>query len=332
MDVLLDTNAVRGSSLEGPAFDSLREYLSKTKSRLLLPSVVVEELCAQRQAEISGGLRKITNAKKDLERLAPGFSAEIPTIDIPAAVAEYRSQLETVAERVDIVDNTKADIKELVRRLANRIPPASPTGEEARDVLIWLTLLGVGSKQEAAFISGDRRAFFQENTLKSELDKELKALPYNIVASPSLDAFLKEHHRRASWVEKDWVEQQVATRRVDDALSAFIEGREERLVGRYLDDYASLTGYINLLQVVQREVLDFFVSDMTAGALLVGVTLWAELELEVEFQSKIHDWRDWRDTPSAKIRVVYPTVIAELEFEVVGNEVKTVSVSDVQRD
>src|SRR5579863_7762920 len=102
MDVLLDTNAIRASGLDGAAFSSLREYLSRTKSRLLLPHVVVEELCAQRRAEIEEAVRRIANGNKELKRLVPDFSGKPSKVDVEAIVARYRSQLETSAEKVAI--------------------------------------------------------------------------------------------------------------------------------------------------------------------------------------------------------------------------------------
>lgn len=332
MNVLLDTNAVRASGLNGPAFSSLREYLSKTKSLLLLPNVVVEELCAQRRADIEEALFKIKSGSGDLRRLVPGFSEKRPRVDVGAAIENYRSQLEKSAEKVEIIENSPGDLKELVRRLANRIPPASPKGEEARDVLLWLTVLAAGREQETAFVSGDKRAFFHEGFLRKDLEIDLKSSGSNIKAYDGLDGFLKAHHRRSSWVDQKWVAKQVEAEQVDDAVEAYLRGREERFVRPYIDDRGSPTGYAALIQVVQREVRDFFVSDMTSGALLVGVTLWAELEIEVEYESFRDDWQDWKGGPTINLKVVCPTVIAQLELEVIGREVKSISVSDIERD
>lgn len=91
MDVVLDTNAVRASGLNGPALSSLREYLSRTKSSLLLPHVVVEELSSQRRMQIEEAIQEVAEGNNDLKRLVPGFSGKIPEIDIVAAVADYRA-------------------------------------------------------------------------------------------------------------------------------------------------------------------------------------------------------------------------------------------------
>jgi hypothetical protein len=331
MDVLLDTNAILATGLDGAAFGSLRDYLSTTKSRLLLSEIVVEELCAQQRSQIEGAVRKIASGNRELKRLIPDFSGKSPKVDVEDAVARYRSRLEQAAVRVTIIENSPADTKEMVRRLVYRLPPASPTGEEARDVLLWLTVLATGQKQEMAFVSGDKRAFFHEGSLKSELKEDLELSRSRITAYEGLDSFLKaHHHRRDSWVDQKWVAEQVETEQVDDALEQFLTGREERFVRPYIDNQASLTGYARLLQIVQREARDFFVSDITAESLLVGVTLWAEFELEVEYEYE-HDWRIWRDEPTDKMKIVYPTVLAELELEVVGRKLKSVSVSDMER-
>ena len=93
MDVLLDTNAVLANSIDGVAFKALRKYLRKTRSTLLLPFVVLEELCAQRRTQIQKLERDIEGVYKDLERLFPAITAKPPTLDASIALRAYRQQL-----------------------------------------------------------------------------------------------------------------------------------------------------------------------------------------------------------------------------------------------
>ena len=332
MDVVLDTNPFRASGLDGAAFGSLREYLSKTKSRLLLHSVVIEELCAQRRAEIIEAVRKVASGKKDLTRLLTGFSLEVPDVDIEAAVQSYRLELEGSAGQVEIIEISLADSKELVRRLANRVPPASAKGEEARDVLLWLAVVSVGQRQETAFISRDQRAFFHEGSLKRELEDDLKKFNSKISAYEGLESFLKAHHRRSSWVDEQWLAEQIESPLVDDAIEAYMRGRETLFVRSSIGGRGAPTGYASFLQVVHRDLREFFVSDMTAGALFVGVTLWAELEFEVEYEPFLSDWRDRRGEKAVTWRFEHPAVVMQLELEVIGREVKSVTVADIERD
>jgi len=335
MDVVLDTNAVVSLGLLNPAFGSLRDYLQKTKSRLLIPAVVLEELRAQRRASVVKSISKGLEANKELQGLVPGYKSvvkHLKAVDVEAAVDAHEVAIKALANKVVLIENQHSDLKELVRRLANRVPPASPAGEEARDVLIWLTVLQLAQKNELAFVTGDKKAFLKDGELKSELKRELDPLPYDVLVYEGLDAFLKVHHARSSWIDRDWVEVQVESPLVDAAIERYIQGKEDRLVMPSVEhDRAIFTGYSNFVQVVQRNVEDFFVSDMVSGAMMVGVSLWAELEIEIEYEVSHDIWRSRSNGPTTQIKMVYPTIYAELQFEVVGKALKTVAVSDIER-
>ena len=90
MDVLLDTNAVRASGIDSVAFRALSTYLQRTRSRLLIPSVVLR-----------GAMRAATNAHQklqrdlesvynDLRRLFRGDTVAPPLLDSSAALTAYR--------------------------------------------------------------------------------------------------------------------------------------------------------------------------------------------------------------------------------------------------
>lgn len=102
---------------------------------------------------------------------------------------------------------------------------------------------------------------------------------------------MKVHHARSSWIDKTWVEAQVNSSVEDKVIERYINGKEERLVMPSVDhDRAMFTGYSYFVQVVQRNVEDFFVSDMVSGAMMVGVSLWAELEIEIEYEIGSDAW------------------------------------------
>ena len=84
------------------------------------------------------------------------------------------------ADKVEVLVNVADDLTELVRRLAGRIPPASPNGEEARDVLLWLTLVSIARAGRVAFISGDQKAFFKSGELRPELLSDLGSFQSNV--------------------------------------------------------------------------------------------------------------------------------------------------------
>ena len=65
--------------------------------------------------------------------------------------------------------------------------------------------------------------------------------------------------------------------------------------------------YVSLIELVQYEVEDYFVSDLAQNALYVGVTLWTELEIEVEYVPSV-ELRDFPggETPTLTFLYVYP--------------------------
>ena len=315
MDVALDTNAVLSLGLANPAFSSLQDYLRKTKSGLLLPEVVLEELLAQRRTLIANAVRKGLEANKEVKGLVPSYDdkavgTRLKAIELEDSLAAYRAELKLAADEVSIVENRPSDLMEMVRRLANRIPPASQAGEEARDVLIWLAILHIAEKGELAFVTGDKRAFGKNGTLKVELSNDLKGLPNAVAVYDGVESFLKIHHKRSSLVDKAWVETQVESSLVDEAIERYVQGREDRLVMPSVDaDRAVFTGYSMFVQVVQRHVQDFFVSDMLSGAMMVGVSLWAELEIELEYEVATDVWSSRRNGSTTQIQMVYPVIV-----------------------
>ena len=104
---------------------------------------------------------------------------------------------------------------------------------------------------------------------------------------------------------------------MDTAIEEYINGKEDRLVMPSVDhERAMFTGYLKFIQVVQRNVEDFFVSDMVSGAMMVGVSLWAELEIEIEYEIGLDVWSSRSNEPTSQIKVAYPVIYADLQLEV----------------
>jgi hypothetical protein len=325
MDVILDTTAMRANSIDGIAFKALREYLRKTRSKLLIPFVVLEELSAQHRLQIQKLERDIDGVRKDLHRLFPSVRATFPTLDTPSALDAYRKRLLSCAEKVQVLDNQPEDLKELVKRLAGRVPPASPSGEEARDVLVWLSLLAVGRTQHVAFVSDDKRAFFKDGKLRPELIRDVSGFESNVEAFCGLDDLLRVHHARSSFIDTQWLEKQIDTKKVSRAIEHFVDEQSD-LFSRQVEDKGEPTGYASLIQLVQHEVEDYFVSDVSKNALYVSVTLWSELEVEVEYYPREHE--DYPRGPA--FLYLYPSVRLQLHLEVVDEKVAKVTVGGME--
>ncbi|MBI3781346.1 MAG: DUF4935 domain-containing protein [candidate division NC10 bacterium] len=329
MDVLLDTNAVRASGIDGVAFRALSTYLRRTRSRLLIPSVVLEELCAQRRMLIQTLERDLKTVHKDLRRLFPEATAKPPALDASAALTVYREQLVKSADQVEILENVPDHLAELVRRLAGRIPPASPSGEEARDVLLWLTLLPVARAGRVAFISGDQKAFFRAGKLRPELLSDLGAFESNVEVFHGLDEFLRVHHARSSFIDTTWVKEQIETKQVSQGVEDFLDERSD-FFERQIEENGESTGYVSLIQLVQHEVEDYFVSDVAPNELYVSVTVWAELEVEVEYYARTEGTHFREEKLTSFCECIYPCVRMQLQLQVVGEGLVAATVSAME--
>ncbi|MGA2100354.1 MAG: PIN domain-containing protein [Candidatus Sulfotelmatobacter sp.] len=282
MDVLLDANVLY-PGVDTAVFKALREYLRRTRSSLLVPLVVLEEICAHRERQILKLIKDMEDVKKEARRLFPKLTVELPSLDLGQALSKYRADILKSAENVLVLENTPEHFKELVTRLTRRIAPASPDGEEARDVLLWLNLLDVAPKRKVAFVSSDRRAFFQDEKFRPELLNELAKVGNNVEAFYGLDSFLRSHNARLSFIDKEWLEDKIPeTEAVTQAIQQYIDARGD-LFTRQIEDKGEPTGWLSLVGIISQEVEDYFVSDLEKKALYVGVTLWTELEIEMEY-------------------------------------------------
>ena len=115
MDVLLDTSVIRACGIDSTAFKALKAYLKTTRSQLLIPSVVVEESCAQRRMAIEKLERDMDAAFNDLHRLFMNITAKPPILDKTSALSVYRHQLVASVEQVKVLKNLPEDLDELVR-------------------------------------------------------------------------------------------------------------------------------------------------------------------------------------------------------------------------
>ena len=235
-------------------------------------------------------------------------------MDSSAALTAYREQVLRSADKVEVLVNVADDLTELVRRLAGRIPPASPNGEEARDVLLWLTLVSIARAGRVAFISGDQKAFFKSGELRPELLSDLGSFQSNVEAFNGLDEFLRVHHARSSFIDTSWIKEQIGTKQVSQAVEDFLDERPD-FFNWWIEKKGRPTGYVSLIQFVQHEIEDYFVSDAAPNELYVSIILWAELEVEVEYDPKTEDTYFRDDKLTSTCECIYPCVRMQLLAE-----------------
>jgi len=141
-------------------FKNLFDYLRRTDSRLVISALVFEEVIAQYREVLKGSIAKGTSAWTEVSDLQFSATQELdfPNLDNESALLERK--LKAPAKGIKAIlhsDYSRVDIKEVIRRGIHRYRPASNSGEQLRDVILWLHALDYAKqkKRTVAFISND---------------------------------------------------------------------------------------------------------------------------------------------------------------------------------
>ena len=231
MDVILDTNvlfsllqAQGGNFTNSNAFVELVTYLRRTKSDLVMPQMVVDELCARYQDFLSGLIKKSEDARETLQHKTFTNLINIPKVSLATEVQALRERLLNPAQGFQsrqFDDYGAVSIAEVVRRGIHRVPPASSKGEELRDVVLWLLVLAYAKTvgQEVAFISGDGTFQNPDGTLKEQLANDVAGAGVKIACYESIRSFIAANSLLSSSLNERDLDKLVALERLSRIAS-----------------------------------------------------------------------------------------------------------------
>lgn len=198
MDVALDTNEfLSDPPMRTVRFQTLLAYLRKTQSRLLIPKIVWDEVIARYPERVSGPHGKAANDVRILRNLLLTKIPELGELNVEKEISALRQKLRKPSPyvRALILTNfSDVSAEEIARRGIERIPPANAKGEELRDVMIWLMMLGHAKKsgRDVAFISHDEH-FRENDDLHPKLRDDLEQGKIKLHFYKAIDDFIKAH-------------------------------------------------------------------------------------------------------------------------------------------
>ncbi len=235
MDVALDANEfLADPRMQSVRFQTLLAYLRKTQSRLLISKIVWDEVIARYPERISTPYHKAANDVRTLRSLLLARKIpELPELDTEKEVSALKKKLKEPSPYVRglILRNFgDVSIEEVAKRGIQRTPPASPKGEELRDVMVWLMMLGHAKKtgRDIALISHDEH--FRENEgLHPRLKEDLEQGAIKLHFYKAIDDFIKAHAPSPKTLTEDEAFQFVSRQFLLDTFE--IEAR--RLFPRY---------------------------------------------------------------------------------------------------
>lgn len=288
MNVILDTNILRADiGARSGRFDVLRDYLTRTKSALLIPRIVFDELLAVYSREVIERASKSAAAASALADFLPHRVSELPPSigDVGIVVREYGAHIlsRLGVSEADLVAHSGAYLDEMLNRAIWRKPPCTDRGEELRDTLIWLIALDAAANskdKQVAFVSANVRQFGGDGgELHPALEAEAKARGVAIRYFRSLDAFAREHASQIPLISAEWLARWLPQDQVLDAANWALMARAEALLEDALESGEAAAGEARILDTT-IEAPTWYVNEMVDGSIRLEVTYPVTIEIE----------------------------------------------------
>jgi PIN domain-containing protein len=226
MDVILDSNIfLHDLKFRGTQFGELFAYLRRTGCKLVLPTLVAQEVLERYRDQLRSNLSKAKNSWAGLTAVTMTDHSALPYIDLEKEIQVLSNKLNNPALGVDVVqysDVDGIDPNEIARRGTKRLKPANSNGEELRDVILWLLVFQYArtTGREIALISGDHG--FRESKDADALDPSLQAeiasehLPIHF--HREISSFVTSQSLSHDEVDEPWVARYIPDRNLRESI------------------------------------------------------------------------------------------------------------------
>ena len=214
MDIILDTNILRSDPLLSSVyFERLKNYVIHTKSAVILPRIVKEELRAIYQRDLS---QKLATARKAVRELNGLLITPLPLPEDLSTEAQAEAYIHYIRKRLDFfylieLDYSGEFLADVVNRAVNRVKPISENGQQFRDAVLWLSIIDCLKRNEGMgekiFLSENFRDFADETKeqLHEQLRQELAGQKLTLKYCRSLRDFVQNYVARTEFITEDWL-------------------------------------------------------------------------------------------------------------------------------
>lgn len=347
MIIILDTNVIQSDYyMNSGRFAILFDYVQKTKSKFVLPKIVIDELTANYEREFISRFNQYLRSKGSFIAL---YHKKFPEINITIK-DEVKYYIDYVKNKFKVKDKEIYNYKEsylndVIERAIRRRRPCSDRGEEIRDAILWLSILDIAQEipdKTVTFISQNKKQFaLGDDELHPDLKQECSDRDITIRYFSSLDNFAKYHASIIDFITEEWILASIGVDEILEESFDIIESFAERELDyelsnsfRYHDSAErSSTGYFKLIQG-SLDVQNFYVYEMNDNSLRIEAILEGEIEVECEVEKVLkreeydHDYeydsssQEYEYIPVMRQRkeinheyiYVYPEVLLNIEI------------------
>jgi predicted nucleic acid-binding protein len=295
MDIILDSNIFRSDlSLKSDEFKILIDYLNKTKSSVILPEIVLQEIKELYRRDLTSKIDKHRNASKELEKslFSTAFVPSIISIDIESEVENYvRHVKETLCIDQDkIIAYKEQYLAEVVRRATLRQKPCGSESQGFRDAIVWLTLLDYAAssdKPQIAFVSDNIKDFAADDksSLHEILSKEASERGVKVNYYRNVDKFLSEHQSKVDYITNDWIKDQLNSASLSANIVEILNQEDEEINNWFIKKFSRhrvKTDYFKVYEFILHDIYHYDVYELENNEIIIKGEMGGEIMIEIE--------------------------------------------------
>jgi hypothetical protein len=353
MDVALDSNILIADLWQNSqSFRFLMDYIEKTNSSILIPSVVDAEVKAHFKRKLEDFVRDIDTAMRHAERAGV---KKIPDLDTTTIVNATQESWDVVYEKIfkkahaRVIQLDKSIVEKAVERAAYRQPPYKENGDGMRDAIIWLQVLDYCKERKinepVAFISLNTHDFASQDkvTLRTELKKDVEDCGIKLFYYASLESFLKEQATPISHITAEWLAERIDLAEITTKIKEhYTMGWQSRWqYGKFkiykaeYRDYYQIDDQITDINVYDVQLEGFIVWQFDDDHIELSLEFYAHLEgvAEAELMSfpPSQDYYDREELWTRRELDCYADLLYHFAAEVKGERVEIGDIEDVNQ-
>jgi hypothetical protein len=200
--LLIDTNIFFDNYfLRGNKFLALKNMIRKTNSKILMPTIVIDEVKKKYKETLDRQQDRIDEINKKY----PDMLTQNKTTK--ELMAEYDKLWNKQLKGSIVIDSSKVSMKSLIERSLSKRHPFTETGKGFRDALIWESILlflnNTSRNKNPLVVITDNKTDFGDGCLFDDLQQEL--LGRNSYCYKDLGTFLNEHESRISFITDELI-------------------------------------------------------------------------------------------------------------------------------